>query len=186
VDERVDMRSLNILNFLSLPHLLRVRVDANVRHGKGAMMKTVGDYLRKLQEFPEDWPVWVSTQAGGGISIEHREINGEPVVAVFGSNGGRFGENPLTDQEYEKKSKLFLGLRQQGYEYTSIHGDHRLYRRSGMNDTCYGTHFDRRIVERMVDEGLLHETEVDVARVRRCTGQALTSLVLKKTPLITK
>lgn len=131
-------------------------------------MKTVGDYIRKLQEFPEDWPVKVSTQAGGGITIEHRDIKGVPVVAVFGSNGGRFGENPLTDQEYEKQSKRFLDLTRQGYEYTSIHGDHRLYRRSGVNDTCYGTHFDRRIVERMVEEGLISANDVDVERVRRC------------------
>lgn len=135
---------------------------------KGKKMKTVGDYIRKLQEFPEDWPVQVATPAGGGISIEHMEIKGNPVVAIFGSNGGRFGENPLTDEEYKKKSELFLGLRQQGYEYTSIHGDHRLYRRSGTNDTCYGTHFDRRIVERMAEEGLVSTSEVDIERVRRC------------------
>ncbi len=131
-------------------------------------METVGDYIRRLQEFPEDWPVKVSTQAGGGISVEHREIKGQSVVAVFGSNGGRFGENPMTDEEYEKQSRLFLGLRQQGYEYTSCHGDHRLYRRSGVNDTCYGTHFDRRIVERMVAEGLVSASELDIERVRRC------------------
>jgi len=101
-------------------------------------MKTVGDYIRKLQEFPEDWPLQVATQAGGGISVEHREIKGKPVVAVFGSNGGRFGENPLTDEEYEKQSNRFLDLRKMGYEYTSIHGDHRLYRLGGMNDSCHG------------------------------------------------
>lgn len=131
-------------------------------------MKTVGDYIRKLQEFPEDWSVQVSTQAGGGISIEHREIKGQPVVAVFGSNGGRFGENPLTDDEYAKQSQRFLDLKRQGYEYTSIHGDHRLYWRSGTNDTCYGQHFDRRIVERMVAEGLVSASDVDVVRVSRC------------------
>ncbi|HET6890511.1 MAG TPA: hypothetical protein VFH31_05365 [Pyrinomonadaceae bacterium] len=130
-------------------------------------MKTVGEYIRKLQEFPEDWPVQVSTQAGGGIAIEHREINGVPIVAVFGSNGGRFGETPLTDQEYEKQSRMFIGLRQQGYAYTSIHGDHRLYWRGGTNDTCYGIHFDRRIVERMVEEGLILASEVEIDRVRR-------------------
>jgi hypothetical protein len=133
-------------------------------------MKTVGDYIRKLQEFPDDWPVQVSTQAGGGISVEHREIKGKPFVAVFGSNGGRFGENPLTDEEYEKQSKTFLDLRRMGYEYTSTHGDHRLYRRSGMNDTCYGTHFDNRIVERMVEEGKIPGNAVDIERVRRCNA----------------
>jgi hypothetical protein len=131
-------------------------------------LKNVGDYIQALSEFPEDCPVKVATLAGGGIVIERREIGGMPVVAVFGSNGGRFGENPLTEQEYEEKSRLFLGLKRQRYEYTSIHGDHRLYRRGGMNDTCYGTHFDRRIVERMVVEGLVYASEVDLERVRRC------------------
>ncbi len=131
-------------------------------------LKTVGDYIKALSDFPEDWPVKVATPAGGGVAIEHREIGGKPVVAVFGSNGGRFGENPFTDDEYEKQSRRFLGLKSQGYEYTSIHGDHRLYRRSGQNDTCYGTHFDRRIVERMVDEGLISVNTVDIERVRRC------------------
>lgn len=130
-------------------------------------LKTVGDYIRALSEFPEDWAVKVATPAGGGVAVEHREIGGVPVVAVFGSNGGRFGENPLTDDEYKKQSSLFMGLRRQGYEYTSIHGDHRLYRRSGMNDTCYGQHFDRRVVERMVAEGLIHAGEADIERVRR-------------------
>lgn len=131
-------------------------------------LNTVGDYIRALSEFPEDWPVMVATPAGGGIAIEHREINGVPVIAVFGSNGGRFGENPLTDQEYEKQSRLFLALKNQGYNYTSIHGDHRLYQRGGVNDTCYGNHFDRRIVERMVAEGLLSASEMDIERVRYC------------------
>ena len=133
-----------------------------------AELKTVGDYIRALSAFPEDWPVKVATPAGGGVSVEHREISGSPVVAIFGSNGGRFGENPLTDKEYEDKAGRFLGLKNMGYEYTSVHGDHRLYRRSGQNDTCYGTHFDRRIVERMVAEGLIPANEVDIERVRRC------------------
>ena len=131
-------------------------------------LKTVGDYIRALSEFPSDWTVKVATPAGGGVAIEHREINGTPVIAVFGSNGGRFGENPLTNEEYEKRSKMFLSLRQQGYEYTSIHGDHRLYRRRGINDTSYGQRFDRRIIERMVGEGLIPASQVDIERVQRC------------------
>ena len=130
-------------------------------------LKTVGDYIRKLREFSEDWPVRVSTQAGGGIAIEHRDIKGLPVVAVFGSNGGRFGENPLTEQEYQARSREFLvHWKDGGYSYTSIHGDHRLYRRGGTNDTCYGRGYDRRIVERMVSEGLIPANKVDIERVR--------------------
>ena len=150
-----------------LSDLLGVMVE---KHGDIDMreLKTVGDYKKALSEFPDDWPVKVATPAGGGVAIEHREMGGKPVVAVFGSNGGRFGESPLTDNEYQKQSQLFIGLKRQGYEYTSIHGDHRLCRRGGMNDTCYGTHFDRRLVERMVGEGLIQANEVDIERVRRC------------------
>lgn len=64
-------------------------------------LSTVKDYIERLKQFPGDWPVIVSTPAGGGISVEHREINGKPIIAVFGSNGGSFGENPLTDEEYK-------------------------------------------------------------------------------------
>ena len=132
-------------------------------------LKTVGDYIRAFQEFPEDWRVSVSTSAGGGISVEHREINGLPVIAVFGSNGGRFGENPLTEEEYESESKEFLRkFNNRDYSYTSIHGDHRLYLRGGVNDTCYGTRFDPRIVERMVCDGLISKDLVDIDRVKRC------------------
>lgn len=132
-------------------------------------LKIVGDYIQKLQEFPEEWPVQVSTAAGGGIAIEHREIKGNPIVAIFGSNGGRFGENPLTEPEYKAKSEEFLRMwNDSSYCYTSIHGDHRIYHPSGLNDTCYGIHFDRRIVERMVAEGLIPADKVDIERVRRC------------------
>jgi pyocin large subunit-like protein len=131
-------------------------------------LKTVGDYIRRLQEFPEDWPVKVATQAGGGMAIEHREIKGKPVVAVFGSNGGRFGENPLTDQEYAEKSKEFLQMwKNPYYSYTSCHGDHRMYHPYGQGDACYGHHFDRRVIERMVEEGLIPADRVDIDRVRR-------------------
>lgn len=134
-------------------------------------METVGDYIKKLQEFPEDWPVVVSTQAGGGITVEHREIKGEPVVAVFGSNGGRFGEKPLTEDEYNRKSAEFLSKwNDRYYKYTSIHGDHRMYHPSGANDTCYGTHYDRRIIERLVEEGKIPGTMVDIDRVKACEG----------------
>jgi len=127
---------------------------------------TVADYIYKLQEFPEDWNVQVSTSAGGGISIEHREVGGKSIVAIFGSNGGRFGENPMTENEYQLRSKEFINMINNSYRYTSIHGDHRLYFPGGINDTCYGTHFDRRIIERMVDGGLIPNEMVDIEKVR--------------------
>jgi hypothetical protein len=129
--------------------------------------ETVGDFIDALSAFPRDWPVKVSTPAGGGIGVEHREIAGKPVVGIFGKNGGRFGENPLTEDEYEKKSKDFLSGLRGGQRYTSIHGDHRLYYPSGTNDTCYGQHYDRRVIERMAREGLISPDSVDLDRVAR-------------------
>ena len=129
--------------------------------------ETVGDFIDALAVFPRDWPVKVSTPAGGGIGVEHREIAGKPVVGIFGKNGGRFGESPLTEDEYEKKSKDFLSGLRGGQRYTSIHGDHRLYYPSGTNDTCYGQHYDRRVIERMAREGLISPDSVDLDRVAR-------------------
>lgn len=136
---------------------------------KMSEIKTVGDYIRKLQEFPEDWKVKVATPAGGPIAVEHREIKGVPIIAIFGSNGGSFGENPLTEEEYERVSGEFLRkLNGRDYKYTSVHGDHRMYLPGGQSDTCYGTSYDRRIIERMVDEKLIPIEIVDIDRVRRC------------------
>lgn len=130
--------------------------------------KTVGDFIELLSAFPKDWPVQVSTPAGGGIAIEHREIAGKPVIGIFGKNGGRFGENPLTEEEYSEKSRRFLADLSAGRRYTSAHGDHRLYSPSlGSQATCYGTHYDKRIVERMVREGLIPASSVDLERVGR-------------------
>lgn len=133
--------------------------------------ETVKDFIRELSKYPNDWPVKVATPAGGGIAVEHREIMGSPVIAIFGRNGGRFGESPLTEEEYKQQSELFMLMRSGGHRYTSVHGDHRLYVSTGRaSDTCYGTHFDRRIVERMVADGLIHKSDVDIDRVRKCGG----------------
>lgn len=135
---------------------------------------TVKDWVERLKQFPEDWPVVVSTTAGGGIVIEHREMEGKPVVAIFGSNGGRFGENPLTDEEYAKQSARFLRLLGEGYWYTRVHGDHRLYMDHGhVNDTCYGVRFDDRVVDRMIANGLLgtFSRTHDVPGVRRAAAR---------------
>lgn len=131
-------------------------------------LDTVADYIEHLKQFPPEWRVVVSTQAGGGIAIEHREIKGEPVVAVFGANGGRFGENPLTEDEYAKQSQALLAdMSNPRMRYTSIHGDHRMYYvEGGPQATCYGTHYDRRIVERMVTDGLIAISAVELDRVK--------------------
>jgi len=130
--------------------------------------ETVGDFIALLSKFPKDWLVQVSTQAGGGIAVEHREIGGKPLVGIFGKNGGRFGENPLTEDEYQKQSQDFLASLRGGRVYTSIHGDHRLYSPFvGDQATCYGTHYDRRVIERMVQEGLITPESVDLERVAR-------------------
>lgn len=131
--------------------------------------KTVRDFVELLSSFPDDWPVYVSTQAGGGIGIEHREFKGKPTVAIFGKNGGRLGENPMTEEEYRKKSQEFMASLKSGKRYTSIHGDHRLYSPEfGSQATCYGAHYDRRIIERMAKEGLIPKDSVDIGRVERC------------------
>jgi len=131
--------------------------------------QTVGEFISALSAFPKDWHVSVSTPAGGGIAVEHREIKGKPVIAIFGKNGGRFGENPLTEEEYQEKSQDFLSSLRGGRRYTSIHGDHRLYSPFvGDQATCYGTHYDNRVIERMVMEGLISSDSVDIERVRRC------------------
>lgn len=127
---------------------------------------TVGEFIEALSAFPKDWRVVVKTSAGGGIGIEHREMSGEPVVGIFGKNGARFGENPLTEEEYAAKSTQFLRDLRSGYAYTSIHGDHRTYSPSmGSQATCYGQHYDRRIIERMVREELIAAESVDLERV---------------------
>jgi hypothetical protein len=128
--------------------------------------ETVADWLEILSTFPPDWPVTVKTPAGGGIGIEHREYNGKPFVAIFGKNGGRFGETPLTEEEYQKQSAAFLSDLKSGQRYTSIHGDHRTYYPDmGSQATCYGQHYDRRIIERMVKENRIRSDSVDIERV---------------------
>jgi hypothetical protein len=129
--------------------------------------QTVGDFIESLSKFPKDWPVKVATNAGGGIAVQHRDIGGKPVVAIFGKNGGRFGENPLTEDEYQKKSQEFLAGLSGGQLYTSIHGDHRLFYPGDSQATCYGKHYDRRVIERMVQEGLIASDTVDLQRVQR-------------------
>jgi hypothetical protein len=127
---------------------------------------TVAEFIELLSCFPKDWRVVVKTPAGGGIGVEHREIGGESVVGIFGKNGGIFGENPLTEDEYRLKSAEFLRDLNCGRAYTSVHGDHRLYSPSlGSQATCYGTHYDRRVIERMVREGLVAAASVDLERV---------------------
>lgn len=131
-------------------------------------LKTVADYIQQLSLYPLDWPVYVVTPAGGGVVIEHREINGSPVIGIYGANGGAIGEPPLTEEEYQKQSESFLRMMNGSlYRYTSIHGDHRMYIPGGQNDTCFGIHFDRRVIERLVEEGKLARDIVDIERVRR-------------------
>lgn len=132
-------------------------------------LKTVADYIQQLSQYPPDWPVEVDTQAGGGVVIEHREINGSPVIGIYGANGGAIGEAPLTEEEYQAKSTSFLRMMNGSlYRYTSLHGDHRMYIPGRQNDTCFGIHFDRRVIERLVEEGKLAKDRVDIERVQRC------------------
>ena len=53
-----------------------------------------------------------------------------------------------------------------GHFYTSVHGDHRTYSPGmGAYATCYGRHYARRVIERMVAEGLIAASSVDLERV---------------------
>lgn len=133
-------------------------------------IRTVGDLAKVIDRFPHDWPLRFSTKGGGAIVAEHRQTSaGKDFIAIYNDNGGRFGENPLTEEEYKEKSERFLGqFNDPYYSYTSIHGDHRMYHPSGMNDTCYGTHYDRRVIERMVKEGVIPADGVDLERVAAC------------------
>src|SRR5580693_9400540 len=117
---------------------------------------SVGELVKKLQDFPSEMPVIVDLRGGGGVSVEARDIvdrdsgEGEAIVAIFASNGGRFGCNPLTEEEYKKKSLEFLDALYDEYRsrnemygnrrrFTTIHGDYRIYHDyGGQNDTCYG------------------------------------------------
>ena len=133
---------------------------------------TVGEFIKRLQQFPDDWPVHVVTPAGGGLAIEHRQNNGKDFVGVYGSNGGRIGENPLTDVEYAKQKTRVLELMADPIRrYTSIHGDHRWYDVTmPRNGTQFGWSFDRLIIERMVDEGLIDPDTIDIPKVRYLAG----------------
>ena len=132
-------------------------------------LNTVADYIQQLSQYPPEWPVCVVTSAGGEVVIAHRELHGSPVIGIYGANGGAIGENPLTEDEYQKQSTLFLSMMNGSlYRYTSVHGDHRMYIPGRQNDTCFGIHFDRRVIERLVEEGKLAKDRVDIERVQRC------------------
>lgn len=128
-------------------------------------MTNVEDFLRALEQFPRDWAVIVDSRAGGPLVAEHRFVKGKSVVAIFGSNGGRFGENPESDEEYARQCADFIDLRKRGYLYTSSHGDHRLYKGCWPDASCYGHRFDSWAIERMVSEGLISKDSVDIERV---------------------
>lgn len=126
---------------------------------------TVADYIERLKQFPPDWRVAVVTPAGGGIVIEHREIRGESVAAIYGGNGGSIGENPLTEDEYKEKSQQFMcDLNSRSRQYTRMYGDHRFYNhRMGLDESKFGTHYDERIVKRMIAEGKITQEQLDTA-----------------------
>lgn len=141
---------------------------------------TVGKLIARLQKYPVDMTVVIDLRGGGGVSVERRDLvrngEGQEVVGIFSSNGGRFGFNPLTEDEYKKKSVEFLsglydvyrlknGFSLGRYRYTTIHGDHRIYIDTGnVNDTCYGEKFDDRIIDRLVAEGLIEKFKVPCSR----------------------
>lgn len=133
---------------------------------------TNGELIDLLQRFPREWPVRIALQAGGDIAVEHRERLDERFVAIFGSNGGRFGEDPLTEDVYQKRKKEFLEkYHNKQCKYTSAYGEHMIYLETGSPIApCYGQSFDVRVVERMISEGVLTLSKEDIERVRYLTG----------------
>lgn len=128
--------------------------------------ETVGDFIEMLSQFPSDWPVKVKFAGGGGTAIVQRDLKGVAHVCIFNKNGGDFGEKPFTEEEYQKRSRQFLSDLACGKRYTSVHGDHRTYSPDlGSQATCYGTHYDHRIIMRMVSEGLISKDSADLERV---------------------
>lgn len=137
-------------------------------------IKTVGDLMQVLWDYPNDYPVVIGKRFldGDKIHVEHRELNGKQIINLWcsGHTSGPIGENPLTDEEYEKRSKEFLStIHQEGYTYTSSYGDHRIVFRCNCGSCTSPLHYvyDKRIIERMVAEGLIPWHSVDIDKVRR-------------------
>jgi hypothetical protein len=124
---------------------------------------SVGQMIKALEQFDRETTIIIDLRGGGGVTIERRDLcdkltqKTEEIVAIFASNGGRFGFNPLTEEEYKTKSEQFLqGLKHKNF--TTTHGDYRIYNKLGLpNDSCYGTVYDSRIINRMVEEGILEK-----------------------------
>lgn len=137
-------------------------------------IKTVGDLMNVLWDYPTDYPIVI----GGSyleeypINVEHRELNNLQIINLWGGGQayGPIGEKPLTDKEYEKISKEFLEkINNPSYTYTSSYGDHSLVIK-GLCGRCDATvyyTYDKRIIERMVAEGLISKHSVDIEKVRR-------------------
>jgi hypothetical protein len=125
----------------------------------------VGEMIEILSKYPMDCEIFVLVH--GNPVIAQRDVNRIPMVVIYGDNGDLIGENPLTEEEYERVSARFLALQSIGYKYTTAHGDHRLYRDDGdKHATKYGVHFDPRIIERMVKEKLISIPLEEIKRVR--------------------
>lgn len=138
------------------------------------MINTVRDMLKTLENVNPDLEIIVSFKGGGGIVAEPRDIvdqdgTGRTVLAIYNSNGGCFGFPVLTEEVYTKESIEFLdalydnyrprgNLYKNGRRFTAIHGDYRIYSDyGGQQDTCYGKGYDPRIINRMVEKGLLEK-----------------------------
>ena len=107
---------------------------------------TVGALLEALDKYDRDMPVIIPFAGGGAVAIEPRDLvddkgEGESVIGIYNDNGGRFGHDPLTEDEYRKRSHEFIdGLldierpnKSATRKFTTIHGDYRIYNDFGHN-----------------------------------------------------
>jgi len=128
----------------------------------------VSELMNALKSYNPDMDVVMDLRAGGGISLERRDLvddrTGEAreIIAIFGSNGGSFGYPALSEDYYKNKSFEILQILLDGYKsqkrITTIHGGYRIYTNyGGRDDSCYGTTVDPRIIMRMKAESLICE-----------------------------
>lgn len=125
---------------------------------------TVKDLKDEVSKYPDNMKIMIGSSGGAcsNMVIERRDIvhddnSYDEVVAIYHSNGGCFGEEPYTDDYYiAERDDFLIGYFGCDKEITTIHGDYRLYWNEGRpNETCYGREYDQRVIEQMVDDGLL-------------------------------
>ncbi len=114
-------------------------------------------WVEALSKFPPDWPVVIDTRAGGHLVAKHRQTrDGKDMVAIYGDNGGKFGHEPFTDEEYYRAASSLISALKLGHRYTENGGEPYVHPVGFEQSHCYGTYYDKRVIARMVAEGNLN------------------------------